>query len=1612
MAGEYDAIASVAGLSEAERKKIERLNKSLQAHKTLLNLPADVATKAAQRLTPQQQADLQKTFGTESPEEKPQRGWFGTAWHYTGYQAFKGLTAVSDFMTRFPRAAQIAVAEDLSLGEAWEESGKDGEKKYDEKRLDAARLKYGKTAVDIAMRISEREDPSVIMATATPEEAYYLQIADKTIKTMPGISSPEQLDAARDLFDDTIAAVNAAKYSPGRWAANIIDEIVPGDFYENGFFYKLTSGVVDALYRLRTDPFIVAGKAKRMYDLRKYSLEAMVGSARLGSTALIDNYFAQPQTVQFWDKYGSTLKKLRDAKDDTVAAATARKELITLAPQFGSAVIKDFIKSEVFDANNAKAFVLNNDDAFKIMNGQAARKRIIMPRLTVARKARFAVLTTANKVFDFDKVGPALLDDGYFGAPATDDGIYKLITDENVGAVKEALQNRKTMARFSTAMIMRSVDSIKRKFTPIPMFRNDQFDLMAADAAEKIYRTAAMIMPTREARLLAQTFEGTELLGKRFDIYLGLWRQIADVKGINLSDTGNSVVRVLASRGQTRFALDATDEFATKPLLPTEMNTLVTAPSIADINRLASRSALYRATLGLGNSKAGDALVGAWSFLTLAGPRYAIRNAGEDLMVNIAIGGGVWGLAKNRYLSTRINTVIKEVQGLKGFEAAANNPLGIGLRFLNKKESDNYIIKFQEIQEEFAKNQDELREVRKLLEVNDDAALRTKAAELEEYLSTNIVDRTRLVMAEALSSGRVNRFLDGVGLPLLARKEIDLLTDQIAYGDIENLFSMVSEGGYNFASGADYIESATDLVKALNVMGGELRLNLEAVRNKYAPAAGQRGFKEIGIYNEASLISYLLRISFYANDELGALAIASLSDNVDDAARGVDEIYQWLKGPKGQKLMSEARITSSDNISEMEYAQLVYSRARQLFARRSDGTLNTELLEKVRVFDPTKNRYVVSGKLSLDDLPSTPEGLDNLPAAVVGPELVPVSSSGNITADVMKNGWVWLGLANARMSRQPLALYEMVQIRKTMRETGFEEAFIASYTKGINPDNTVALGKATVSAKKELAKLVEERAINNVLAYVDNPLIRSQVAFSARNFARFYRAQEDFYRRLYRLVRYNPASIQKIALTIDGMSHSGWIQKDDRGEPYFVYPDMTPGYRAMQGVLAALGKEQDFKVPFPVQFSGYVKMLTPSMNPDSFLPTFSGPLAAIPMTLLENMVNVFQPGMGDTIARYSLGTYAEDTDIVSRFLPAHVNRVIQTFNQDERNSQFASASRKAAVYLESAGHGIPKKYDEDGQLLPPSAGELEEYRQKLRSTTLSILAFRFAYGFFAPASPSTQLKSDMAEWIRDNGKANWKQAWTGLRDQYPDLDTAMQRWVELYPNLLPYTVGESERKTVAYFTYAEEANKFVTENEGLFQKYPQAAAFLIPHKAGFSFDAYKTMTDMGLQDKKRVEDYLKDVQIASDRQIYYTKRDEYERNLERAFDPYTKSLARQRWNEWRTNFLVGRPLLAEDLAQGGQRAIERVNALTDLESMLSNPEVAGIRSDTQNALRDMLSTYLSYKKQKETYSILIKDSTVIDAVKEGTIRRLKNLALFNENTQAAYDQLFGPLLEN
>ena len=1623
------SAAFAAGLSEKDKRKVEELSKALTVHKQLLSMPSDTANSVYNKLSENQKQNLVQNFGEETEEEKPKQGWLGTANHYTGYQAYKALNFLADRVSQAYRAAVIPIIERGEIGFAWDEAGKDGEQVYNTGRLEKAKVKYGATQIRIAQKISEGADVADLINTATEEEKFYLRIADPTNNNI--VNGVDLNKEAIEEFEEAKNAVNAAKFSPGRQLANIIDIVTPGDLYEKGFFYKAVSGVGDAIFRLRTDPFIVVGKVKRLYDLNNYAV-AVVAAQAGGKGAKFDKYFDKPETIAIWDKAGESLKKLKDSrKTNPAAAVEARKELSILMPEFGRSVIDEFIKGPVpiTNAATAKAWFENSKDVLKVVSeGSLGRKRVILPRMTPTRKLRVKALTQVNKTFDIAKVSPALVN-AVFGAPDEFDGIYNELITMEPGKLKAALEGArlKGTARLSSLQIATTLDKIKRAFTPVPLFKNERFDLTASDAPDQIYRLAAIFMPTNVASLLKELYAGADTVASKMNIYEGLLKQVGDIRGTNLTQEANTFARILAKKGDVRYGL-GDGPLSRKALLPSEQNTTVSAPSLKDLDILAGKSTIAKLILGTSNSKWVEDITNAWSFLTLAGPRYAIRNAGEDLMIALANGKSVWGLPKDKYLATRINTALETVPGLTTWEKRASNPLGIFLRFVNKKEAEANAVRIKAIPEQIAKDKDELFEIKKELysmsAINYNAArskeLTARIADLEARVEDGVVGQVRIVIAETLAKGKVDSLLRKIGIKIFKDEDLELLSDQILFGNIDSLFSEISEGASNFAIGATYNETVMQLVKDVGTDVRPFKLDLTTAKKRYTQDSNVAGFKTQAITSdksESSLIGWLLRLSFYGNDEFGSLALA----NIDlPEAQTMKILTDWLRSPRGKQLKSEATVIDGNNIDDITYAREVYNRAKELISRRKDGNINTELLNKIRQQDPTyplgsgSNSYVIKGQLGLDDVVDI--DIEDLPLEYVGPELIPVVDEAQRTSSLMQNGWLWLGLSNARMSRQPMAIYETVLFRKEMRSTGFEEKFIQQWTNGIDPvSNPTAYKGAIKAAKTELAKAAEDRALTQVLSYVDNPAIRSQVAFSIRNFARFYRAQEDFYRRLGRLARYNPEAFARAAAVFDGIDHNGWIQKDDQGQPYFIYPHFAPGYRAVQVALQGMGISQDFKVPFPIQFGGSVKMLTPSLNPDSILPTFSGPLAALSVTTLANTANFLSFGAtkqnADAITGMLLGKYAVEQDVVSRLMPAHVNRALKLMDQDEKDSQYASAYRKAITYLEASGNGLPKEEDENGNLIPPTPAQREAYRIKLKNTTLSVLATRFVYGFFAPASPSVQLKSDMAEWIRDSGKASWKQVWYKLVEKNNgNVNDAMEKWVELYPNQVPYTVSESERKTVAYFRSAENAGQFVDQNKELFDTYREGAAFLIPHEGAFSWDAYQTMKSMGLTENKRVEDYLLEVQSAADRSIYFDKKNEFDLSLNNVTDPQVRKIFRNQYNTWKETFMAGRPMLEQFLTQGTENAIERVRALDDLSAMLDDSRFENIRPETQNVLKEMVSAYKKYVKQKDVFDLVGGDEEVMDLVKTSTLGRIKELSNFNENTKAVYMSIFSRLL--
>ena len=617
--------------------------------------------------------------------------------------------------------------------------------------------------------------------------------------------------------------------------------------------------------------------------------------------------------------------------------------------------------------------------------------------------------------------------------------------------------------------------------------------------------------------------------------------------------------------------------------------------------------------------------------------------------------------------------------------------------------------------------------------------------------------------------------------------------------------------------------------------------------------------------------------------------------------------------------------------------------------------------------------------------------------------MIPVSDSNNFASDIMEWGWDKMGEANARFSRYPMVIDSIINIQKEMEDSGFWKHYMDKMTAG---KTGAELTVAQDMAEKHLLSIAEDWAKQRVIAFVDNPEVRSQLAMSVKNFARFYRATEDFYRRMVRTVRYNPEALTRASLTYEGISHSGFVQTDDNGDQYFFYPGLAPVYKAMNKVMRLFGVQDAFQVPMPVEFGAKLKMITPSMNPDSLFPTFAGPLASLPIKMLGNVVPQFKD-----LESFLTGSYGQDQPLISAVLPSHVNRLIQAMSKDERNSQYASAYRKAVTYLEATGHGLEIKIDPaTGQEIPPTAGELAAYQDKLQAATMTVLATRFLFGFVAPASPQVTLKSDMAQWVRDNGRTSYKQAFNKLIERYGSIDKATQEWIRLFPDQMPYTVSESQSKTVAQVRAVTSAANWVKDNKDLLAQYPQGAAFLIPQAGSFDFNSYKLLFSEGLKENKTLTDFVRQASTARDLQYYYQQKDAFDQQLAMTYDVNAKRMLRDQWQTWADQFKGARPLLQEQLGAGGQKAIDRQRALVDLRAMLDNKSVS-VQPELRKILSQMVNTYDSFTMTRDTItSNSAPMQNYKDMLKINVKAELQRLASQDPNAQSAYDMLFARLL--
>jgi hypothetical protein len=1625
-----DAAALNAGLNPKERTQVDGLSKLIDSHRKLQNLPERQARANFDQMPLDQQKAHVGFFGGGPV------GILGNVLHYAGnivkepiVRTFQAVNEVSDFMTRLARTGLIAKDQGVNIIEAFDIASDKGDNVFSPNRISAAKSKFGEDMMFVAIEVAKGRSLAELTTEGTAEQQRIAASA---------------ASGKDELFNDALAAADAAKYSPGRALANAI---LPESMEGQGFLYRGISGVGDASYRIFADPTLILGKAKKAYDAGDFLLFRLLGKEdysygrnfmnTVNNPQAVDRVFAKTGVRTIFNQYGELLTKIDKANKsgNFGLGGELQKQARSLMPEFGDVAIKQFIDAGVENADTAANFLKNHIDVKNILSGQAGRRTPLVPTLSPTRFAKVKLFTTANKVFNVDKAGQAIVK-AIYGTGSQDIATGLATQAERIG-ILEGTAGRTTgkirngSIRLTDNQISARIDRFKRKFSTVPFFDNGFFDVMDPKAGDKIKELASITNTGYHARTIKQAFlAGDE--GQRKQIFKGLYNTIIETRGVTKSTSGKRFADDFNSMTlKTEYAatqlVEQVDEFG-KPVLDElgrrviaeynpanfngqqialhgwQLSSAIAVPSLLQLDRFSAHSGIINRIIGISHRKTADDVTSGWVITTLAGPKFPVRNAAEDYMLNIAIGDKGWGLVKGRFLSTgtrqfkeaaekltseqkslgaSISKIEDSIVELTKNAELATTPQAKA-KILARIETKNNLIKAK--RESFEKlDSKKVKFYESNLGFVNRLVGRKRVKEFQQKIAEagGDMNKMRVIMGEAMVTNKLASMT-------LKKRDKELIAEFAKYGRTLEVVEEVTEGAKNTLRGGSYSLKAANDAEQFGAVRA-IEYNGEAWKQ-----AGNT-FTDINpVASTEARLSWLIKIALHSSDEIDSILVKNLKYR--DVA--IKELVDYLE--TNPVLKARFQIYSP-NIggTTFEHASRAYDDVLNTFSK-ADGTLNEELWKKVR----TKNKFgetkLSTKNLSIDDLPKITE-VDLYPRFISGPTLIPVSDADTFASSIFNKLWDYMGEANARFSREALVFNSMLDIRKTMDKTGYARRIMDDYTAGLTGDDLI---KAQDNASRHIVSIAEDMARDKVLAFVDNPQVRSQLAMASRNFARFYRATEDFYRRIYRTVAYNPEAIVRGALTYEGIAHSGFVDTDERGDEYFFYPGLTPVYEVMNKVMRLFGVGDGLQAPMPVEFGAKLKMITPSLNPDSLFPTFAGPLGAFPVKMIGNVIPQFKD-----LEQYITGAYGVDQPMISSILPGHVNRLWQALSKDERNSQGASATRKAITYLEATGHGIKVTIDPvTGEEIPPTAGELAEFQDKLQASMFTVLGLRFILGFVAPASPSVNLKSDMADWVRANGTVSFKQAYNEMVIKYGDTEKAIKQWIKLFPDEMPYTVSESESTVKASILAVDSANDWIKDNSALLAKYPEAASFLIPRIGEFDFDTYKLLFKKGLRQNKTVYEFLRETSSKKDVQTYYDKKDEYDQQMSATQSTDLKRQIRQQWSDWSSEFKGARPYLQEQLSQGSEKAIQRLRALDDMRLMLDDKTVRE-QPKLRKILSDMLSTYDSYVNQRDfgTGFSISNTEEYRDMIKNNANQTILALAESDPNAMAAYNSLFAPL---
>ena len=740
----------------------------------------------------------------------------------------------------------------------------------------------------------------------------------------------------------------------------------------------------------------------------------------------------------------------------------------------------------------------------------------------------------------------------------------------------------------------------------------------------------------------------------------------------------------------------------------------------------------------------------------------------------------------------------------------------------------------------------------------------------------------------------------------------------------------------------------------------------QALNNAVKKLNGNKTLRKVSGHHRVSAQSkaavdqwhHLLRSVMQNDGEIGRVAVQGIADLTygrTTVARVRQQIADAIRtDPSGEYVQRFSRLQTDEGVTS--FANDYFEDVLALF-QKPDGSISTRLvdmffdadgvykgwsreellLDEVLSFDRVTSKDLRGIPISERPMVMMPEvaGEQYVPYANALPAIIDSRGMPNL-GNIADRAYMWMGRQNARLSREPIFWGNMIALWRaaTPRREQLAKAIASARGQAWDELDDAARTYNNKIASELVGKDVMDRAYELSLAFMDNPMNRSNLAWKARNFSRYYRASEDFYRRMRRMATSNPEGYVKAALAYSLLDDTGFVYTDDYGDKYFVYPTNEITQKIVNPLVGVFGgRFNPYQQVSPFSIGGKVLGLTPSADPMNMIPPITSGYGQIAGAAFFG----WRPELGGLRALV-MGQFNQPSgsvwgDIKQAANPVGVKKVSTTISDEQADARQADALIKALQTMSGWGMFDIITMD-DGRKIPLEQATPNQIKasREFRAAEVYATGLWLTKGVAEWVLPSypRRIDNNVSDWARSNGLDNmtdafydftdtviWDEEYLKLVEKAVDEDIfdpwnyAMESWWKLKVNVilddesedawdggsfLPYTIGSFEDagdpiQQRANFRATRETFAWYFDEENGYKSFPEehqsAAMFLAPREGEFDYTGhYIAKYYLNTRTKKELDDRIFETLDAELAAAYAREKYKWEKK-ERQLDVYS-----------------------------------------------------------------------------------------------------------------------------